>query len=108
LFGVGWPDSPHRALRTPFVERWRHDEAHGQTAHPEDAVLGRTTVAGRDFEVREFVCFPPNREATGEIESMGMLAGQCVGAIHELRPAAEIVRELVDGMARIGAALGRG
>jgi NAD(P)H-dependent flavin oxidoreductase YrpB (nitropropane dioxygenase family) len=94
LFGVGWPHAPHRALRTPFVEKWRGDEARGQVGRPEDPVVGRTVVAGRDLEVREFVCFPPNRDASGDVESMGMLAGQCVGAIDSIKPAAEIVREI--------------
>ncbi len=94
LFGVGWPHAPHRALRTPFVEKWLGDEARGQVGRPDDPVVGRTVVAGRDLEVREFVCFPPNRDASGDVESMGMLAGQCVGAIDSIKPAAEIVREI--------------
>src|SRR5262245_928768 len=101
LFGVGWPHAPHRALRTPFVEKWLHDEARGQEGRPDDPVIGRTEVAGRSFEVREFVCFPPNRDATGDVESMGMLAGQCAGAIDSLLPAAQIVRELVEEARRI-------
>src|SRR4030095_12800658 len=27
LFGHGWPDAPHRTLRTPFVEAWLGQEA---------------------------------------------------------------------------------
>src|SRR5437773_5486635 len=30
LFGFGWPNAPHRALRTPFVEEWIGNEARGQ------------------------------------------------------------------------------
>jgi NAD(P)H-dependent flavin oxidoreductase YrpB (nitropropane dioxygenase family) len=26
LFGNGWPNAPHRTLRTPFVEKWLEDE----------------------------------------------------------------------------------
>src|SRR5437773_6406236 len=30
LFGFGWPNAPHRTLRTPFVEEWIGNEARGQ------------------------------------------------------------------------------
>lgn len=108
LFGVGWPHSPHRALRTPFVESRIGDEARGQLGRPDDPVVGRALVAGRSLEVREYVCFPPNRDATGDVESMGMLAGQCVGAVREIRPAAEIVRELAEGADALWRALSGG
>jgi NAD(P)H-dependent flavin oxidoreductase YrpB (nitropropane dioxygenase family) len=39
---------------------------------------------------------PPNRDAGGDIESMDLLAGQGVGLVGEIKPAGEIVRELVD------------
>src|SRR5207247_4817974 len=34
LFGGGWPDAPHRVLRTPFVERWLRDERRGPGQRP--------------------------------------------------------------------------
>ena len=72
--------------------------ARGQVGRSDDPVIGRTVVAGRSFELREYVCFPPNRDATGDVESMGMLAGQSVGAIREILPAGQIVRDLADGV----------
>jgi len=108
LFGVGWPHAPHRALRTPFVESRIGDEARGQVGRPDDPVVGRTVVAGRSLELREYVCLPPNRDASGDVEAMGMLAGQCVGAVRGLRPAAEIVRELAEGAEALWRGLGRG
>ena len=107
LFGVGWPNAPHRALRTPFVEARRGDEARGQVGRPDDPVVGRTVVAGRSVELREYVCFPPNREATGDVESMGMLAGQCVGAIDAIKPAGQLVREIAEEAERLERRLGR-
>ena len=32
LFGHGWPDAPHRTLRTPFVEAWLGQEARGNAS----------------------------------------------------------------------------
>ena len=45
--------------------------------------------------VLRFMGFPPNSEATGNIDSMDLLAGQSVGLIHEVKPAGQIVYELV-------------
>jgi NAD(P)H-dependent flavin oxidoreductase YrpB (nitropropane dioxygenase family) len=39
--------------------------------------------------------------ATGDIESMSLLAGESVGLINEIRPAAEILRETVSGAERL-------
>lgn len=44
-----------------------------------------------------FMGLPPSNNATGEIESMALLAGQCVGLVREIKPAAEIIREIVEG-----------
>jgi len=41
--------------------------------------------------------FPPNAVATGDIEAMDLLAGQSVGLVHAITPAATIVRDLVEG-----------
>ena len=42
-----------------------------------------------------FGTLPPAADATGDIESMDSLAGQSVGLVKEIKPAGEIVREIV-------------
>jgi NAD(P)H-dependent flavin oxidoreductase YrpB (nitropropane dioxygenase family) len=44
---------------------------------------------------------PPNIHATGDIESMSLFAGQSVGLIDEILPAAEILRETINGAERL-------
>jgi NAD(P)H-dependent flavin oxidoreductase YrpB (nitropropane dioxygenase family) len=39
---------------------------------------------------------PPNCDASGDIASMDLLAGQGVGLVNEIEPAGQIVRELVE------------
>ena len=46
--------------------------------------------------VLRFVSLPPNSDAGGDIDSMSLLAGQGVGLVRELKPAGQIVRELVE------------
>ena len=97
LFGYGWPNAPHRALRTRFVEEWLPDEARGSEQRSDEPVIGHTVFGGQQVPLLRFMGFPPSTDATGDIESMGLLAGQSAGLVREIKPAAEVVRELVDG-----------
>lgn len=51
---------------------------------------------GQRIPVTRFMSIPPDEETTGEIESMSLLAGQSAGLVNEIKPAAAVVRELVD------------
>jgi nitronate monooxygenase len=101
LFGHGWPDAPHRTLRTPFVEAWLGQEARGNASRSDEPEVGQTQIAGQTIPVLRFMGFPPNAAATGDIESMDLLAGQSVGLVHEIKPAATMVRDLVVGARQI-------
>ena len=46
--------------------------------------------------VPRFLSLPPNCDAGGEIDSMSLLAGQGVGLVREVKPAGQIVHELVE------------
>jgi nitronate monooxygenase len=70
----GWPhEFGGRALRTEFLERW--------TGHEDE--LMRDAQAVEQFDPREKI-----------------YAGQSVGLLHDVRPAAEIVRDIADGAMR--------
>ncbi len=101
LFGGGWPNAPHRVLRTPFVEQWLSQEARGSEQRPDEPVIGETTLGGQRIPVQRFMGLPATADATGDIESMAFLAGQGVGLVREIKPAAEIVQELVEGARQI-------
>ena len=100
LFGYGWPNAPHRTLRTAFVEQWLGREARGQESRPDEPVVGQTVIAGQPMPVLRFMGFPPNGDASGDIDSMDLLAGQGVGLVREVKPAGQIVRELVERRGR--------
>jgi len=96
LFGFGWPNAAHRTLRTLFVEEWLGNEARGQESRADEPVIGHTVISGQQMPLQRFMGFPPNVDTTGDIESMDLLAGQGVGLVREIKPAGEIVRELVN------------
>jgi nitronate monooxygenase len=90
LFDIGWPDAPHRVLRS---STW---EALG--APPPGRRPGEGEVVAHDRSGRDVVRYsdnPPVQGMDGEIEAMAMYAGQSVGVIRDLRPAGDIVTDLV-------------
>jgi NAD(P)H-dependent flavin oxidoreductase YrpB (nitropropane dioxygenase family) len=101
LFGHGWPNAPHRTLRTRFVEQWLGNEARAQESRPDEPVIGKTWIGGREIPIQQFMSFPPSARVTGDIDSMALLAGQAAGLVNEIKPAATIVRELADGASRL-------
>jgi NAD(P)H-dependent flavin oxidoreductase YrpB (nitropropane dioxygenase family) len=101
LFGHGWANAPHRSLRTAFVEAWQGKEVPVQELQHESAVIGQTEMAGQSMPIPRFASLPPGRKASGDIEAMSLLAGQSVGLVHEIKPAASIVREMVSGARQI-------
>jgi nitronate monooxygenase len=96
LFGHGWPNAPHRTLRTTFVQQWLGQEGRGQESRADEPVVGQTVIGGQLMPVLRFMGFPPNVDASGEIDSMDLLAGQSVGLVREVKPAGQIVRGLVE------------
>jgi nitronate monooxygenase len=101
LFGHGWPDAPHRALRTRFVKEWVDRERETQDSQSDEPIIGRAVFGGAEIPIHRFASMPPNVQATGDIESMSLFAGQSVGLVDEIRPAAEILRETVNGAERL-------
>jgi nitronate monooxygenase len=83
-------------LRTAFVEQWLGEEARGQESRPDEPAVGRTIIGGQAMPVLRFMGFPPNCEASGDIDAMDLLAGQGVGLVKEIKPAGQIVHDLVE------------
>ena len=95
LFGHGWPNAPQRTLRTAFVERWLREESRGSEERADEPVIGQTSIGGQTVPLHRFMGFPPSVDASGDIESMNLLAGQSAGLTTEIKPAAAIVHELI-------------
>jgi len=70
-FGLGWPDAPHRVLRSAVETGQGRGDA--QTWSPEW----------------------PSETSSGAVESMALYAGQSVGSVRSRQTAAQVVEELV-------------
>ncbi len=93
LYEVGWPDSPHRALRNSTSKAW------GAAGRPPLARRpGAGDVIGHFASGEAIVRYepaPPMVGTTGEIEALSMWAGQSVALARQAQSAAEIVTELI-------------
>jgi nitronate monooxygenase len=101
LFGHGWPNAPHRTLRTRFVEQWLGNESRAQESRTDEPVIGKTFIGGREIPIQRFMSLPPGAQTTGDIDSMALLSGQSVGLVNEIKPAATVVRELAEEASRL-------
>jgi NAD(P)H-dependent flavin oxidoreductase YrpB (nitropropane dioxygenase family) len=100
-----WPNAPHRVLRNSVVEKW---EAAGRPPAGKRAGEGEviaTSPAGADLLSHRGST--PLAGAKGNIEALSMWAGQSVGLVRKVQPAAEIVRDISTGsdaiLRRLGA-----
>ena len=92
LYEVGWPDSPHRALRNSTATAW---EAAGRP--PLAHRPGQGDVIAHFASGESIVRYepaPPMVGTTGDIEALSMWAGQGVALARAPQSAAEIVAEL--------------
>ena len=96
LFDIGWPNAAHRVLRNAVYNEW---EAAGQPAtgkRPgEGRVVGTMPMAGTTVEVPKYGIFPPMPGFTGEIEQTALYAGESCRLINDIKPAGQIVRDIV-------------
>jgi nitronate monooxygenase len=96
LYDVGWPDSPHRALRNSTARAW---DAAGRP--PDDQRPGAGDVVAHFTSGESIVRYepaPPMVGTTGDIEALSMWAGQSVALAKARQPAAEIVADLTSGL----------
>jgi NAD(P)H-dependent flavin oxidoreductase YrpB (nitropropane dioxygenase family) len=93
LYEVGWPDSPHRALRNSTANAW---EAAGRPPLAQRPGQGDVIAHFASGEaIVRYEPAPPMAGTTGEIEALSMWAGQGVALARQPQSAADIVTELI-------------
>jgi nitronate monooxygenase len=90
-FSVGWPGAPHRVLRSSVDAAEAFD----------GELVGELVAGAQRTPLPRFSVFTPTRETTGAIEAMALYAGESVGAVRTVQPAATIVRELANEAERL-------
>lgn len=95
IFGREHPDfNPIRVLDTPFVSDWSgrvEQIAVGAEHHPK---IGEMDLLGQQVPLHRFTNMVPMQGATGTFDELPMLAGEGLGLIRDLPPAAEVVTRI--------------
>ena len=104
LFDIGWPDAPHRALVNDTVAMWLDAGSPPPGKRPnEGEVLGHHA---NGEPVLRYGMDDPSGGTTGNVTAMCLYAGQGIGLIHDEKPVADIVDEMVDDAAAIFSRIG--
>jgi len=90
-FSGMWPDAPHRVLRS-CIE--------AAEALP-DGIVAEMSFGATQVPVPRFAVPCPTRDTSGAIEAMALYAGESAGAVTQVMPAADVVRELAEGAERL-------
>jgi len=94
LYDVGWPDGPNRTLRNETVAAW---ERAGRPPPGQRPGEGEEIAETPEGGLVRYGVVTPQPDAVGDIDDLMLCAGQGVGLVHSLQPAAEIVRDIVEG-----------
>jgi enoyl-[acyl-carrier protein] reductase II len=107
IFGPEWPDQPMRVIRNRVVGEWagRDDRTPPAPAPPQS--IGRTLVGGQEYPMPKFSAVLPTPDTTGDLEEMCLAAGESAGLVQEIKPAGEILHEMINEAERIIANLGQ-
>ncbi|MEU7019964.1 nitronate monooxygenase [Streptomyces sp. NPDC046203] len=102
IFGPEWPEfNPMRVQRDRVVAEWNDRQADVPTDRDGLDQVGTTDFQGEWTVLRKFNPFPPVPATDADWEEMPWLMGQGVGLVHDIRPAGDIVREVMEQAERV-------
>jgi len=95
LYDIGWPNAPHRVLRTKVVEEWERAGRPPTGKRPgEGESIGKMTQAGLQLPTVRYSVTPPANSFEGDIEGLPFYAGMSVSLVLETLSAGEIVERI--------------
>jgi nitronate monooxygenase len=97
LYDIGWPDAPHRTLRNRNYEEWDAAGRPPPGRRPgEGTSIGtQVSVTGDEVPLQRYAVGMVQPTFEGQIEYAPMWAGTSVTDVNDIKPAAEIVADLV-------------
>jgi NAD(P)H-dependent flavin oxidoreductase YrpB (nitropropane dioxygenase family) len=90
-----------KVIRNRVVREWegRDDKT---PPPPEPPVrIGRTVLFSQEYPMAKFSAVPPTPHTTGDFEEMCLAAGESAGLVKDIKPAGQVVREMMDEAKRI-------
>eukprot|EP00252_Welwitschia_mirabilis_P019426 TRINITY_DN4502_c0_g1_i1.p1 TRINITY_DN4502_c0_g1~~TRINITY_DN4502_c0_g1_i1.p1 ORF type:complete len:358 (-),score=76.24 TRINITY_DN4502_c0_g1_i1:413-1420(-) len=94
VFGRARWHAPHRVIKTDFFNRWKNLPS--DVTELQQPIIGSTVIYGKKMEIPQFSGTVPNVSFTGDFEKIVLYAGQGVGLIDKILPAAKVIENLVE------------
>jgi enoyl-[acyl-carrier protein] reductase II len=102
LYGPEVPCQPYRVLRNPSIDAHIDEEDAICALPPTGATIGTTTLfPGTSFAtpgvpMPTFSALPPTPDTIGDFDAMGLPTGEGAQYIHDIKPAARIVADMME------------
>jgi NAD(P)H-dependent flavin oxidoreductase YrpB (nitropropane dioxygenase family) len=101
IFGPEWPDAPMRVIRNRVVQEWEGRDAHTPPQPDPPQFIGTTHLGTYEYRMPKFAAILPTPQTSGDFEEMCLAAGESAGLVHEIKPAGQIVREIMEEAERV-------
>ncbi|MEM7569449.1 MAG: nitronate monooxygenase [Pseudomonadota bacterium] len=100
LFGGDTADfNPMRLLKNQIVQDYWGRESEAPSSPEGQPVIGEMMIGDMTLPIQHFSNLLPMGNASGDVEQMPLLAGQGVGQVKDLPPAAQVVEDMMRGAA---------
>ena len=96
IFGPEWPHQPVRVIRNRVVNEWAGREEEVLYSADPTQVIGQTVLGGQQVPLPRFSALLPTPETTGDFEEMCLIAGESAGLVKDIKPAGQIVQEMME------------
>lgn len=105
LFDGGWKNAPHRTIHNSTVQQWENaNSSRSRERSSEGEIIGTSPTGSL---IRRYDDTIPLEKTTGDVEAMALYAGQSVGLIEQVLPAAEIIQQIIDDAEQVVAQFSR-
>jgi nitronate monooxygenase len=95
LYDIGWPNAPHRVLRTKVIDEWERAgrPESGRRPH-EGESIGKLNRADIQVPMVKYSVMAPTISFEGDLEELALYAGMSVSLVREKLAAGEIVKRI--------------
>jgi NAD(P)H-dependent flavin oxidoreductase YrpB (nitropropane dioxygenase family) len=101
IFSPEWPDQPMRVIQNRVVDEWAGRDDRTPPAPEPPQSIGRTLIGGQEYPMPKFSVVLPTPDTTGDFEEMCLAAGESAELVQEIKPAGEILHEMMNEAERI-------
>jgi nitronate monooxygenase len=96
LFDRGWERASHRVLRNELVRAWEAAGRPNPGVRPQEGeILGTMPSGGTTVSIPAYSAYVPEPGVTANLDGMALYAGQSCSLVHDIKPAAQIVGEVM-------------